>query len=213
MPKAKYPIQVFEGVTFYRKPPGYYKACHKKFGEAVYMHRFVWEFYNGQIPPGSHIHHIDHDRSNNAIGNLQCKTAAEHLSEHGFERSSNPDELKKMREVMDRVRVFASAWHGSEDGKLWHQQHARDVWEQQSKSALICSHCQGNYDGYKSWVKQGFCSASCQGMARKASGVDNEARQCGVCDAEFQTNKYQRVKTCGKACWKEAISRSRLARI
>jgi hypothetical protein len=35
-----------------------------------FEHRVVWEAVNGPMPPGSAIHHIDHDKTNNAPANL-----------------------------------------------------------------------------------------------------------------------------------------------
>jgi alpha-D-ribose 1-methylphosphonate 5-triphosphate diphosphatase PhnM len=45
-------------------------------------HRWVWEQTNGPIPKGYVIHHIDHDKTNNDISNLQCLTVREHHQLH-----------------------------------------------------------------------------------------------------------------------------------
>jgi hypothetical protein len=44
--------------------------------------RVIWQRVNGQIPKGFHIHHIDGDHTNNAIENLQCISAVEHMKYH-----------------------------------------------------------------------------------------------------------------------------------
>jgi len=46
-------------------------------GSMNYSHRVVWEYFNGQIPSGLHIDHVDHDRTNNKIENLRCVSQAE----------------------------------------------------------------------------------------------------------------------------------------
>jgi hypothetical protein len=40
-------------------------------------HRLVWECFNGVIPAGKYIHHIDHNKINNSIDNLQLVTDME----------------------------------------------------------------------------------------------------------------------------------------
>ena len=40
-------------------------------------HRFVYECFYGEIPEGMQIHHIDHDKHNNALDNLQMVTDEE----------------------------------------------------------------------------------------------------------------------------------------
>lgn len=45
-------------------------------------HRLVWERAYGPIPDGMEIHHIDLNRSNNALSNLQLVTPLEHRRIH-----------------------------------------------------------------------------------------------------------------------------------
>lgn len=46
-------------------------TCH---GKTYYVHRIIWETFNGEIPEGMEIDHIDTNRSNNAISNLRLTT-------------------------------------------------------------------------------------------------------------------------------------------
>lgn len=41
------------------------------------VHRFVWEYFKGPIPKGSTVDHIDEDKNNNKINNLQLLTRGE----------------------------------------------------------------------------------------------------------------------------------------
>ena len=41
--------------------------------------RWVWSQNNGPIPVGMHIDHIDGNRANDSIANLQCVTASENI--------------------------------------------------------------------------------------------------------------------------------------
>lgn len=46
------------------------------------VHRVIWECVNGEIPYGYDIHHIDGDKENNSIYNLEMIEHKEHISEH-----------------------------------------------------------------------------------------------------------------------------------
>lgn len=51
-----------------------------------YEHRYVWEQVNGPIPSGCIIHHIDGNKTNNNIANLQLMTKKEHDSSESNSR-------------------------------------------------------------------------------------------------------------------------------
>jgi hypothetical protein len=43
---------------------------------------YVWEQRNGKLPNGCEIHHINHDRTDDRIENLQCIPRHEHRLLH-----------------------------------------------------------------------------------------------------------------------------------
>src|SRR4051812_33551634 len=52
-------------------------------GRQVMEHDYVWEQHHGRkIPPGHDVHHIDEDKLNNTIDNLQLVTKLEHKRIH-----------------------------------------------------------------------------------------------------------------------------------
>jgi hypothetical protein len=57
---------------------GYIKT--KFNGQARYCHRLIYIWHHGNIPDGCHIDHIDHDRSNNRIENLQALSLNKNLA-------------------------------------------------------------------------------------------------------------------------------------
>ena len=67
--------QKFNGVTYLKTKDGHYTLSGN-------IHRAVWMYYEGEIPAGYHIHHIDENKDNNCIENLQALTANEHHSLH-----------------------------------------------------------------------------------------------------------------------------------
>ena len=50
-------------------------------------YRLVWYLANGEIPTGCHIHHKDHDHTNNRLENLELQKGSEHISSHGIGRA------------------------------------------------------------------------------------------------------------------------------
>jgi len=46
-------------------------------GKRIYTHRIVWELFNGPIPSGMVIDHLNRNNCDNRIENLKCKTLAE----------------------------------------------------------------------------------------------------------------------------------------
>ena len=44
-----------------------------------YVHRIVWETFRGKIPQDYEINHIDHDKTNNKLSNLELVTHSENI--------------------------------------------------------------------------------------------------------------------------------------
>ena len=80
-PKKKLPAIEFNGARYTIDRDGYYRKTN---GDRRWLHQDVWESINGPIPDGYDIHHIDHDKTNNAIGNLECLTPKDHAAKHHF---------------------------------------------------------------------------------------------------------------------------------
>lgn len=73
--KTKLPFLMFNGIKFTLRNTGYYGRTDRK---RELMHRFIWETYNGKIPKGHDIHHINHDKTDNRISNLELYTKYYH---------------------------------------------------------------------------------------------------------------------------------------
>jgi hypothetical protein len=66
----------------HRKVSGYYEVALFLNGSRHIrsVHRLVWSSFFGEIPDGYHVNHIDGDKSNNALSNLECVTPAENYA-------------------------------------------------------------------------------------------------------------------------------------
>ena len=201
-------VQFIDGLRFTRYTGnGYYwwKVSNNnhewyKTGQSVSAHKYVWQKHNGLVPDGFQIHHKDHDASNNDISNLELVETKAHASYHAKKRlAENPEYRAKFHSAGIEA---AKAWHKSEEGKAWHKEHAKRIAPTKEKlgTEQVCSWCGKTYIGIASMRKKGFCSMSCQGMARKASGVDDEQRVCEQCGSTYTVNKYQRRRFCSQAC-------------
>ena len=77
------PEQHYGGRKFtFMKSTGYMRATD---GDRELMHRYIWKVEVGEIPPGHDIHHVDHNRLNNDLANLECLEHAVHTSRHALE--------------------------------------------------------------------------------------------------------------------------------
>lgn len=172
---------------------GYYlnSTIHKR------MHVYVWEYYNGTIPKGYEVHHIDFDRSNNDISNLQLLTKSEHKHIHA---KLLTDEQRNWRRqnLNNNARPKAIEWHKSDEGRQWHKEHIQRQQEVlHHKVDKICVYCGKRYQGE---VKSKFCSNACKSAYRRQSGVDLVERSCIICGTAFMANKYSDKECCSKRC-------------
>lgn len=163
------------------------------------MHRYVWAFYNGDIPEDCDIHHKDGDPSNNNIENLECLPKTAHKRLHADTLSEDKREWYRVN-LQEKARPKAIEWHKSEEGRAWHKelitkQHKLGVF----KHELICTNCGKSYVGEKHH-ENNFCSNACKSAYRRKSGVDLVPAVCVTCGKYFKTNKLRPAKTCSRSC-------------
>jgi DNA-directed RNA polymerase subunit RPC12/RpoP len=199
----KHGVKQYAGLTFYKKPNGYWKQDHKLGGR--YLHRFVWETERGPIPPGYCIHHKDGNKDDNSIENLSLLSFSLHAKYHNQKnRRENPE---KMAKGIEAAREAARIWHGSEEGRKWHSEHGKRTWLNREKEERVCVQCGKKYEVFKGITKRGFCSPACQSAARRDSGVDDVERICAWCGKPFTINKYRKTRVCCKLCQNKLFSK------
>jgi hypothetical protein len=67
--------QIYDDKKFTLRDTGYYALTTD---DRTLMHRYVWEKEVGKIPENFDIHHIDNNKSNNVISNLECLSKSDH---------------------------------------------------------------------------------------------------------------------------------------
>ena len=86
------------------------------------LHRYIYEKYNGKIPKGMQVHHIDHNKDNNEISNLMLLTRKEHDRIH-FEEMTEEEKERRRKNLKENAIPKAKEWHKSDEGKEWHKKH------------------------------------------------------------------------------------------
>ena len=87
---------------------GYYRIVSRKEGNRnKRLHRLIWESYNGEVPEGMVIHHIDGNKTNNNISNLEALSKSTHTTLHNKGNNSrkgkpHSEETKKKLSDMQR---------------------------------------------------------------------------------------------------------------
>lgn len=149
-------IQEFDGVRYY--------LCGKYFQrKGRRLHIAVWEYHNGPVPEGHHIHHVDTDRSHNWIGNLECLSVPDHLGGRHGEESG----IRGLRSI-SRAIAASTAWHASDKGRQWHSEHfEKNIRPTMDKRvAAVCQECGSDYLVSAARVAQGkFCGQNCRARA------------------------------------------------
>jgi hypothetical protein len=151
-------VQEFMGEKFYLCG-SYFQHKGKR------LHRAVWEHYNGKIPEGYHVHHVDANRSNNDISNLALMSAEEHEAMHANEE----ERRENGRRAIKLAIAAAPEWHGSADGFEWHSKHAKEYWENAPYNTYVCDACGKEYTS-KVVRHSGrhFCSDKCKARHLRA---------------------------------------------
>lgn len=164
--------QKFNGVTYYLCG-AYFQRKGKR------LHRAVWEYHNGEIPKGYHVHHKDGDTGNNEIENLTLMEGYKHLSEH----MSTPERRAESAACIGAAREAARVWHGSEEGAAFHARLGRENWEKRKLQTYSCSYCGEVFQTKFVYPKDTnhFCHPNCRASyrRRRISGESKGGQESG----------------------------------
>lgn len=128
---------------------GYYHILLSKNGKQKWhlIHRLVWEAFNGPIPEGYFINHINETKADNRLENLNLMTSKENCNWgtrnermaaklRSFPRSKNGGRSRKILQY-DLDGVFIREWPSSAEinRQLGFGNHTTDVCRGERKSA------------------------------------------------------------------------------
>lgn len=146
--------QWFNGQRYAKQENGYYRQSHKTF-----IHRDIWEFYNGKIPRGYLIHHKDFNPANNDISNLILLTYSEHKKLHTSET-----EPKKF--ICDYCgKEFESQYNTTKKHRFCSNRCKANWYYKNNRETRICAECGKKFDVYKNKKFQ-YCSRKCSYKAK-----------------------------------------------
>lgn len=202
----------------------------QKFNDAIYrqtkdghlfynepIHRAVWSYYNGEIPVGYHIHHVDFDKSNNQIENLVCIPQNEHMKLHKSLETQVENVCqtcgKKFFSKAKKNFCSQTCWQKSkgeiktcafcnqeflayiEGQECCCQKCAYALQTQRKKQIVrVCQNCGKEFTGRIGK----FCCNKCYQQFRYRT--ETVERTCIVCGKTFWASKHSQGKTCSHRC-------------
>lgn len=190
---------IVDGYKFRKdKKTGYYLSNVIN-GKRYRLHRYIYQKYYGEIPKGYDIHHIDHNKDNNEIENLQLLERNKHKQRHAKEITEEQREFYR-NNINEKARPKAIEWHKSPEGREWHKKQyevSLGLYKGQHaiKITMKCLYCGKEYETIKTGSNK-FCSNNCKSAYRRKLGIDNETRKCNKCNKEYIVNKYSFRKYC-----------------
>lgn len=101
----------YDGIRWRKeKHRDYYVATNPKI-TTKRLHVYIWEQYNGPVPKGHVIHHLDENKRNNDISNLVCISRSDHMRYHGSHISEETRKKKSINAtISNRNRKGKVKW-------------------------------------------------------------------------------------------------------
>lgn len=195
MYKTKQTVE-YDGLIWHRYPNSTRRTDREYFVRGNRMlHRYIWEKFNGKIPKGCHIHHIDGNCSNNDISNLKCVTIKQHISQ---EHKLTIEQLQKCRQNLQQNALpKAIEWHKSEQAKQFHSDIGKKSWGNFVPTLKHCIVCGKQFYDRSRQQSGKFCCGAC---ASKYARNVKTTKECEYCGKKFVTNKYYPARCCSRSC-------------
>src|SRR3990167_86157 len=154
---------IYEGQK-YNWDGKYYSPVGGCIDGRVRLHVAVWQKHNGKVQRGFHVHHKDHDRTNNEIGNLKLLSRKEHLSKHALYNLIKPDFVERQIKHLASIRPLTKKWHKSKEGSRWHKKHGIDGWKHRKQTKKKCEVCRKDYQTPFPFRSK-YCHNNCKAKA------------------------------------------------
>ena len=171
--------QWFDGIVYSPNASGHY-------ARGSFLHRVVWSYCNGEIPDGYVIHHIDENKANNHIKNLQCLSVSEHTHCHGA-----PFVEKICLNCNGKFTVSSKNARRKYCSRSCYWEHMKTLGIEK-----ICPICGKKFKVSSKRQNAVYCSNSCKGVAATV----REERICVVCGAKFSVKPSVPTLCCSISC-------------
>lgn len=179
-----------DGIIWRRYPESPVQANRyfiTKFGsrpDILLLHRWIYEYYVGDIPAGFVVHHLNGDVSDNRPRNLAVATNSEHMRGH--------------KNVHARLREGCAAWARSHPDLVreYAGRAGRAYWSNPRVVQLVCATCGVSFSSLD--VRDNrprYCSRRCRALASKTKRL-----LCQWCGAEFHVHSSVDAKFCCRRC-------------
>jgi len=144
--------QQFNGMIFPKIKSGHYS------NHSFPIHRAVWTYFNGELPKGYEIHHIDNNPANNNIQNLIALSEREHKQLHW----KNPREKKYICQHCGEIFISTSPHHAKYCSIKCRNQAKNEQWKKRNTEIRNCIICGKSFSTIK-YTKTKTCSPTCAG--------------------------------------------------
>lgn len=185
-----------EGITYRRnKKTGHYDSY-------LALHRFIWIYFNGEIPSGFDIHHKNENPGDNEIHNLKMLTKSEHCKIHNdiAHNQALNNYITRQCPVCGKSFTFPKyatrKYCSTACSDKAHTINKLDI--------RICPVCGKSFHVRKS-LKQIYCSRTCAYKTKnKRKRLKYIVLKCPICGKEFESKMCSHQKYCSRKCFYEA---------
>lgn len=145
---------IYNGKKYYISAQGYWTRDERVNGnrKALLLHRVIWEDNFGPISGNGHIHHIDGNKLNNNLDNLEYHSIASHISIH----RKNEYKCGKLS-YLRNAKINSLKTH---EGKKRHSDGCVKGWENRKYITKRCKRCNTSFKTQSPQRK--WCSSSCK---------------------------------------------------
>lgn len=92
-------LRKFVPYALYQRPDGYITVGNKHL-----LHRVVAQCWMENFDPSKQVHHINHDKTDNRVENLECLSQREHLMERHADMLSAAGRYVRTEESREKIR-------------------------------------------------------------------------------------------------------------
>ena len=186
-----------ETVSDTQKKIGCFKFYRNKRGNfccTTSIYRFIWIYFNGDIPEGYDVHHRDFNHDNNDISNLELLTKDEHKKIHGWTEKK----LSSKNKICACCGIKFEASNGNRiycSSKC--RRRARRIRQSETKVCIVC--------GKEFLVDKHDDAKCCSNKCSRELLKKREEKICPVCGKNFSAAVSRNRKYCSHACATEAM--------